>query len=60
MEEAVDVISQREAKEQVRRDKHAEGGQAARGLPTQPRCRTCGETGQNSRTCQNDTIIVEY
>ena len=32
----------------------SEGGEE-RALPGQRRCRTCGKTGHNSRTCQKDT-----
>jgi hypothetical protein len=52
VEDAQDVLSQKEAEEQARRDKRSEGGFQKEGQPSRRRCGTCGETGYNARTCQ--------
>ncbi len=58
IEDAHDIIGQIEVDEQIRRDKRSGGGNQGDGNPTVRRCGTCGETGHNSRTCQ-DTITVQ-
>jgi hypothetical protein len=58
IEDAHDILSQTEVDEQIRRDKRLRGGNQGDGNPTVRRCSTCGETGHNSRTCQ-DNITVE-
>ncbi len=57
VEDAQDVLAQKEAEEQARHDKRSEGGRQNEGQPSGRRCGTCGETGHNARTCQ-DTIVV--
>jgi hypothetical protein len=57
VEDAQDVLAQKEAEEQARRDKRSEGGRQNEGQPSGRRCGTCGEIGHNARTCQ-DTIVV--
>lgn len=57
VQDAQDVLAQKEAEEQARRDKRSEGGKQNEGQPSGRRCSTCGETGHNARTCQ-DTIVV--
>ncbi len=57
VEDAQDVLAQKEAEEQARRDKRSEGGSRGEGQPSGRRCSTCGETSHNARTCQ-DTIVV--
>jgi hypothetical protein len=52
-----DVLAQKEAEEQARRDKRSKGGSRGEGQASGRRCGTCGETGYNARTCQ-DTIVV--
>jgi hypothetical protein len=52
VEDAQDVLSQKEAEEQARRDKHSEGGFQKEGQPSGRRCGTCGKSGHNARTCQ--------
>ena len=57
IEDAQDVLAQKEAEEQARRDKRSKGGRQNKGQPSRRRCGTYGETGYNTRTCQ-DTIVV--
>src|SRR6187402_340165 len=57
VEDAQDLLSQKDAKEQAQRDLRTEGGRKKEGQPLIRRCGTCGETGHNARTCQ-DTIVV--
>ncbi|TVY13429.1 hypothetical protein LARI1_G009571 [Lachnellula arida] len=57
IEDAQDLLSQKDAEEQAQRDLRMEGGRKKEGQPLIRRCGTCGETGHNARTCQ-DTIVV--
>ena len=57
VEDAHDIIARKEAEEEVRRDIRAARGSHREGQPSTQRCRACGETGYNTRTCQ-DTIEV--
>ena len=57
IEDTQDVLAQKEAEEQARRDKRSEGGRQNKGQPSRRRCGTYGETSHNARTCQ-DTIVV--
>ena len=57
VEDAQDIIAQKEAEEQVRRDLREERASRREGQLSARRCRACGETGHNARTCQ-DTIEV--
>jgi hypothetical protein len=52
IEDAQDVLAQKEAEEQARRDKRAKGGRQNEGQSSRRRCGTCGKTGHNTRTCQ--------
>jgi hypothetical protein len=52
IEDVQDVLAQKEAEEQVRRDKRSEGGRQKEGQPSGRRCNTCGKSGYNTRTCQ--------
>jgi hypothetical protein len=52
IEDAQDVLAQKEAEELARRDKRLEGGRLSEGQPSSRRCSTCGETVHNARTCQ--------
>ena len=57
IKETRDIIAQKEAEEQVRRDERfKEGGQNERQSSVR-RCNLCGTIGHNARTCQ-DTIVV--
>jgi hypothetical protein len=52
VEEAHDVLSQREVDEQIRRDKRSAEAFQNEGKSTGRRCGSCGKTGHNARTCQ--------
>jgi DDE superfamily endonuclease len=54
VEDAQDIIAQKDVDEQVRRDVRAVGGSRGEGQPSGRRCRTCGKAGHNARTCQED------
>ncbi len=51
IEDAQDVLAQKEAEEQARRDKRSKGGRQNKGQSSGRRCGTCGKTGYNARTC---------
>jgi hypothetical protein len=53
VEDAQDLISQKDAEEQARRDLRAEGGNRKEGQSSGRRCGTCGKAGHNARTCQD-------
>ena len=55
VEDATDLISQKEVVEQLRRDESVLGGLQRGGLSKERRCRTCNKTGHNARTC---TVVV--
>jgi hypothetical protein len=57
IEDAQDILAQKEAEEQARCNKCSEGGRQKEGQPSRRRCGTCDKTGHNARTCQ-DTIVV--
>jgi len=52
IEDALDILAQKDAKEQVQRDKRIREGGSNEGQSTTRRCSTCGKTGHNTRTCQ--------
>lgn len=52
IKDAHDIIAQKGAEEQVRRDKRSGEGFQNEGQSTARRCGTCGKTGHNARTCQ--------
>jgi hypothetical protein len=51
IEDAQDILTQKDVDEQVRRDVRAEGGSRKEGQLTGRRCGTCGKAGHNARTC---------
>ena len=51
IEDTQDILAQKEAEEQARRDKRSEGGRQNEGQPSGRRYSACGETGYNTRTC---------
>ena len=55
--DAHDIITQKDAKEQVQHDKGLKEGDQNERQSTTQRCNLCKMTGHNARTCQ-DTIIV--
>ena len=52
VEDAHDILAQKDAEEQVGRDKRSGGGGQNEGQSTARRCGTCGKTGHHGRTCQ--------
>ena len=52
IEDALDILAQKDAEEQVRRDKRSREGSQNEGQSTTRRCSTCGKTSHNTRTCQ--------
>ena len=52
IEDALDILAQKDAEEQVRRDKRSREGGQNEGQSTTRRCSTYGKTGHNTRTCQ--------
>ena len=52
VEDTLDILAQKDAEEQVRRDKRSREGGQNEGQSTTRRCSTCGKTGHNTRTCQ--------
>ena len=54
VEDAQDIITQKDVDEQVRRDIRATRGSRGEGQSSGRRCRTCGKAGHNVRTCQED------
>jgi hypothetical protein len=57
VEDAQDIIAQKDIDEQVRRDVRTEGGNREEGQPSKRRYGTCGKAGHNARTCQEDIDI---
>jgi hypothetical protein len=54
IEDAQDLIAQKDIDEQIRRDIRTEGGNRGEGQPSKRRCGTYGKAGYNARTCQED------
>jgi hypothetical protein len=52
IEDAQDVLAQKEAEEQARRDKRYKRDRQNEEQSSRRRCGTCGKTGHNARTCQ--------
>jgi hypothetical protein len=52
IEDAQDVLAQKEAAEQARRDERSKGGNRKEGQSSIRRCSTYGKAGHNTRTCQ--------
>ena len=52
VEDAQDILAQKDVDEQVRRDLRAEGASRKEGQSSGRRCGTCGKAGHNARTCQ--------
>src|SRR4051812_13354946 len=52
IEDAQDILAQKDVDEQVRRDLRVEGGSRKEGQSSGRRCGTCGKAGHNARTCQ--------
>ena len=59
IEDAMDLISQKEAKEEVRRDEGVLGGTQKAGQLSERRCGTCGGTGHNARTYKIEVVLSD-
>jgi hypothetical protein len=57
VEDAQDIIAQKDVDKQVRRDVRTARGSRGEGQPSRRRCRTCGKAGHNTRTCQEAVNI---
>ena len=51
IEDAQDIITQKDVDKQVRRDIRAAGDNQGEGQSFRRRCGTCGKAGHNVRTC---------
>jgi hypothetical protein len=51
VEDAQDILAQKDLDEQVRRDVREARGNRGEGQPFGRRCGTCGKAGYNTRTC---------
>ncbi|APA10377.1 hypothetical protein sscle_06g051470 [Sclerotinia sclerotiorum 1980 UF-70] len=56
IQEANDIISQKEVDVQIKRDRQQNGRNSNREASTNRCCSKCGITGHNARTCSNDNI----
>ena len=55
--DAQDILAQKDADEQLRRDLRVEGGIRKEGQLSRRYCGTCGKAGHNTRTCQEAVDI---
>jgi hypothetical protein len=53
-----DLLAQREADQQLAREKRQGGEQSGLSRQALARCKKCRETGHNSRTCKKDTVAT--
>ena len=58
VEDAQDVLAQKEAQKQAEPEKRENSGRRKRTETGQRRCSTCGKTSHNTRTCQEDVEIL--
>jgi len=58
VEDAQDILDQKDVEEQVRRDVREAGGNRKEGQSSSRRCGTCGKTGHNARTCTVEEVIA--
>ena len=52
VEEGREAIDQIDINTQIQTESSKTGGQGGSAQPKERRCRTCGKTGHNARTCQ--------
>jgi hypothetical protein len=57
VQDAQDILAQKDVDEQVRRDVREAGGTRGEGQLSRRRCGTCRKAGHNTRTCQEDIDI---
>ena len=57
VEDAQDIIAQKDVDEQVRHDVRMAGGSRREGQPSRRHCGICGKAGHNARTCQEAVDI---
>ena len=55
IEDAHDVLAQKEAEEQAKCETHENGSRRVRTETAPRRCGKCGKPGHNARTCKEDT-----
>ena len=54
VEDALDVLAQKDAEKEVQRNRRSKRGLQNEGKATARHCGTCGKTGHNAQTCQKD------
>jgi len=54
--EGEDILTQREAEQQIEREQRQGGERSGLSRQALARCKRCRETGHNSRTCKKDTL----
>jgi hypothetical protein len=54
--EGEDILAQKEADQQIEREKRQGGERLGLRRQALARCKRCRETGHNSRTCKKDTL----
>jgi hypothetical protein len=57
IEDAQDIIAQKDMDKQVQHNIYAAGGSQREGQPSRRRYRTCGKASYNTRACQEDIDI---
>jgi len=56
--EGEDILAQKEAAQQVERERRQEGEQSGLSRQALARCSRCSQPGHNSRTCKKDTLAT--
>jgi hypothetical protein len=54
--EGEDILAQKEAEQQIERERRQDGERSGLRRRALARCKRCRETGHNSRTCKTDTL----
>ena len=60
VEDALDVLTQKDAEKEVQRDRRSKRGFQNEGESTARRCGTCGKAGHNARTRQKDVDMPSW
>lgn len=58
-QDASNILAERDAQAQQNEERQPEGGRAKRRAGGLRHCGNCGNTGHNSRTCQEDAKVDE-